>query len=122
MSSQIRIGRGDIMSHTIYGGRTKNDIDIDAMVDDNRDLVFDLDDEKMYFARLSGSRTSVDEEQIPAIAAFSYQEPFVPIYAEIINGQFIDYFDGFGFSKLFETKLDDFKLHFNDFVTRSLNS
>lgn len=108
------------MSSTIYGGITKNGINIDDMVDDNRDLVFILDDKGTYFARLSGSRNSAEEELIPAIAAFSDEEPFEPIYGEVLCGCFEDYFDGFSFSKSFEEKLEDFKIHFNNFLQKQM--
>lgn len=84
------------MSSTIYGGTTFNNMDVDDMVDDNRDYVYRYPGNSKFFARLSGTRESCKDPQKPALVLFCEEEPFIPLYAMELKGTFADYMDKFG--------------------------
>lgn len=86
--------KGDTMSHTIYGGTTKNNIFVSDMVDNHRDIVFyDDENKREHFARFTGwfESEEMDDPCKPAIAIFHKDEPFTPVYAMKLSGNFSDY-------------------------------
>jgi hypothetical protein len=101
------------MSCTIYGGKTKNNVIIDSMVDNNRDYVFWKDDEKKdYFARLAGYRENEQDDisdGLPAIVLFSNENPFEPIYAQKLSNDWNKYLDSYdNFTEEFINLLPNF--------------
>lgn len=110
------------MSCTIYGNTTKNEIDIDDMVDDNTDIIYPIDDENdyecyEYFARLVMSRKDVKDEPLPAIAIFAKDDPFEAIYAEILPGTFEQYYNN---KKEFNEQLKSTIESFKQFMIKCL--
>ena len=98
------------MSSTIYGGTTRNGVIIEDMVDDTRDLGFEDDRFKGYFARLSNSLLDEKDRDFktaaPAVAIFRNHDPFTPIFAVRLSGTRQDYSDEWGTpTALFEKEL-----------------
>ncbi|MBR5360550.1 MAG: hypothetical protein IK123_06645, partial [Lachnospiraceae bacterium] len=80
------------MSMTIYGGKTRNGIDIDDMVDDNKDDVFRNDRSKGDCARFCQVAPDKDDLfRAPAIAIFAENEPFDPIWGIRLPRQYSDH-------------------------------
>lgn len=84
------------MSCTIYGGKTLNNMDIDDMVDDNRDYVYRYPKDEDFFVRLSGTREDISQDQRPALAVFHTEAPFIPLYAVELEGTYDVYMDKYG--------------------------
>lgn len=110
------------MSRTIYSGTTENNINIDDMVDDYSDFVFKNDKLKNHFVRLSGARDSLEEVQKPALVVFSIDEPFVPIYAKVLNGTYSDYTDFFGYTEKFQKEVDLFWDEYLNYLSKHLRA
>ena len=102
------------MSCTIYGNVTENNISIDDMVDDSRDIIYTVDD--TFFARLVCAREDINDDPDPAIAIFHKDEPFTAIFATVLPGQYNEYFDGWSETDLFREKLKDCIKEFNVFM------
>ena len=106
------------MSSTIYGGKTKNDVIIQDMVDDNRDIVYRDDRFPNHFARFGQSILDEDDTEFktagPAIAIFEDAEPFEPIWGVRLSGSFSDYTNGWDMTELFRNRLKDI---WDDFAT-----
>lgn len=98
------------MSSTIYGGKTRNGVIIQDMVDDNRDYVYRNKNFKGYFARFAQSL--LDENDVdfktagPAIAIFNDNDPFEPIWGVRLTGSWDDYTNGFDMFDPFTKELD----------------
>ncbi len=99
------------MSQTIYGGKTKNTVIIQDMVDDNRDYIYRDERFDGYFARFAQSILSEDDIEFktagPAICIFSDEEPFEPIWGVRLSGAFTDYTDGWSMNELFTKHLNE---------------
>lgn len=97
------------MSGTIYGGVTKNGVIIQDMVDDSRDYVYRDERFQKFFARFAQSLLSEDDTEFetagPAIAIFSDEEPFEPIWGQRLEGPMSDYTDGWSMTELFMKKV-----------------
>lgn len=110
------------MSSAIYSGTTENNINIDDMIDDYSDFVFKNDKLKNHFVRLSGARDSLEEVQKPALVVFSIDEPFVPIYAKVLNGTYSDYTDFFGYTEKFQKEVDLFWDEYLNYLSKHLRA
>lgn len=97
------------MAGTIYGGTTKNGVIVQDMIDDSRDLIYRNNKLPGLFARLVQSLLREDDTEFitagPAIAIFSDEEPFNPIWGIRLEGSFADYTDGWSTNKRFADKL-----------------
>ena len=92
---------------TIYSGEVNNNIIINAMVDNNNDIVFYAENKKS-FARLS-SYEDKNKELKPCIALFKTNAAFEPTYAYILSETYDKYIDNFGrHTDLFLTELEKF--------------
>lgn len=85
------------MSERIYGGYTLNGQYVSDMVNQNHDFVTPHDSGE-WFIRLSGKYESDKKEGKvkPALVLFHRDAPFVPLYAQLLPGEFSDYTDGYG--------------------------
>ncbi len=99
------------MSGTIYGGKTRNGVIIQDMIDDNRDYVYRNKKIPGFFARFAQSILREDDTEFttagPAIAIFSNYKPFEPIWGRRLHGSFEDYTDGWSMNEKFITTLED---------------
>lgn len=101
------------MSSTAYGNTTANGINIDDMVNDNRDIVYPIYEK--FFARLVCSRDNIQDEPKPAIAAFSEDDIFYAIFAKVLPGSYEMYWDEGDTTDLFGIELDKFITDFCEF-------
>ena len=86
------------MSGTIYGGITRNGINIESEVDDHFDYIYRDERFNGYFARLAQMLREKGnfDTAAPAIAIFCDEEPYMPILAKPLDGDFDKYQDFFG--------------------------
>ena len=105
------------MSSTAYGNTTENGITIDDMVDDNRDVVYPINE--TYFARLVYARKSLEDEPKAAIAVFNREDIFFALYAKVLPGPYNLYGDGWETSDLFGLELESFKAEFLKYVSNN---
>ena len=106
------------MSGTIYGGKTRNGVVIQDMIDDCRDYVYRDDRFEGYFARFAQSLLSEDDTEFktagPAIAIFcSDNDPFEPIWGVRLAGKFEDYTNGWD---MYDCFIDELKKLWDTFV------
>lgn len=104
------------MSSTAYGNTTKNKITIDDMVDDNRDVVYPINE--TYFARLVHARKSLEDEPKAAIAVFSREDIFYALFAKVLPSPFNLYWDGWDTTELFKREIESFKEKFLEYVNK----
>ena len=100
------------MAGAMYEGKTANNIRIADIVNEEYDFVFPYKNDESFFARLSGA--ALHEEPCPrkpAIVLFNKEKPLVPLYAEVLDGDFEDYErpdTGMAKESFIENELEDF--------------
>ena len=103
------------MSSTVYGNTTLNGIKIDDMIDDNRDIIYNVSGDFEFFARLVYARDNIEDIPKPAIAAFHKDKAFYAIFAKVLPDGFEAYQDGWNTTDLFNIELEKFKEEFREF-------
>ncbi len=106
--------------HTIYGGKTKNNIIVSDMVNNNDDEVYVNSNFEGYFARFAQSLLREDDTDFessgPAIIIFHESDPFEPIWGVRLTGTWSDYADEDNMLDAFEKELENAWNSFNSFI------
>lgn len=84
--------------HTIYGGKTRNGVYIQDMVDNSNDYIYRYDSLDGYFARFSQYLKNKNDFNSggPAIAIFADRDPYVPLFAKVLSEPWDVYMDQYG--------------------------
>ena len=96
----------------ICEGKTVNGIDVWNAISESTDYTSELCNG--YFARFSSAKDEKGDGLVPAVVAFSYKHPFVPLYAKVLDYDFCDYRDAMGFvTDAFEVEVSLFSQDFS---------
>ena len=106
--------------HTIFGGKTLNGIEVDDMVDNDRDLVYhdELIGDQLFIrcnTIVSYDDQGIREPDLTQLGLIVYHRdaPYEPLYGKVLEKPCLDYFDDTGVGT---QKLDDAVAKFWDEV------